>query len=623
MIYSRNSNITLELINTPRRLNQLLKDIDFAKIVSFDIETTGLSLYSDELLGFGLAVGPTEGFYIPFGHMPPTQGELFRAPLKQLKKKQVFDKIIPFLKERQLITHNAVFDFKFMLKEGIDLRPNLYFDTMVACHILDATISHALENCINRLFGYKPQSYKEATKKGNLQILPLEPDVLDYAGPDPVHCFMLYLKYKGLIDERHPDLYYGIEFPVMGINTELEFNGVRIDLDYLNRIENTLKSKMKVMESKVKSTAGNILSILEIFDSEETLNDYLGQLNLNSHQQLGQLLYEHCGIKYPPKTPKGAYKTDVPSLTTLLNRKKVHRRCDSYVRSLLKLLVDYSNLQQNLSYLTKSIRGNLDPDGKIRTNYRYVRSGRFSSAPNLQNIPRKSQTDIRRCFIPDDPETQTFLIIDYKGQEARLLALLCRDEHMIQAFKDGEDVHLTTASLLFEKDEEDITEKERYKGKTAFFADAYGATPWRLGKIIGVKDEDEIKRRMDRLWERFPGVKKWKENTIDQIFQNHEVFTYWGRRLYVLPNFDSNIRSGVNFRVQGSGADMLKQGMAILSARPNLYNKDLQGALTKFSDEVRLVLHTHDDMIVQVPKEVAKEVGKEIGKVLTMKIYSY
>lgn len=562
-----------QIIQTPEALallvNRLKTHTNPEKPVAWDTETTSLEPRDANLVGIGCCWGSelSDLAYIPLNH---TQGEM-------LNIEQVLEDLRPILESEEYpkTLQNAKFDRLILRSKGITLK-GVVFDTMLASYIINPESSHNLTDLSLRYLpdlGIVAQSYSKLVPKGKTMAdLDIE-SVANYCGLDVFITFQITQKMQDILKDlpRLNDLLRQVEQPLEPILAEMEFQGIRIDIDYLNHLSKQLGETLKNLEKGAHKAAG------ELF-------------NLGSPKQLSELLFDQLQLdrKKSRKTKTG-YSTDATVLEKLKNDHPVINYILEY-RTLSKLKSTYVDA---LPELVRSDTGRVHTD----FNQAITSTGRLSSShPNLQNIPIRTEfsRQIRKAFIPESG----WLLVsaDYSQIELRILAHLSQERLLIEAYNNNQDVHSLTAKLLFNKDE--ITPEERRLGKIINFGVIYGMGAQRFAREVGVS-ATEGQQFIDRFNSQYPGVFQYLESQKLAAINQGYVETILGRRRYFegLKGRDRDrlsyqdeqmLRAAANAPIQGSSADIIKIAMIKLNEILKNY-------------QARLLLQVHDELVFEVP----------------------
>ena len=537
--------------------------------ICFDLETSGLDIFTSRIVGISLAVEPHKAWYIPFtaGADRNTIESSYAAILKPLFE---CEKIIK-------VGQNMKFDILFMRTLGIEVK-GFKGDTMLMHYLLDPEARHNMDALSERYLNYSPIPIEALIGKGVQQItmdmVGIE-RVAEYAAEDADITLQLYNTLRPLVEkEQLWQLYCTIEEPMIDVLVDMEWNGVKIDSNALHNYSVTLSAQLVALESKIRTMA-----------DEPTLN-------VNSGRQLGEILFAKMRIAEKPKMTKTKqFCTDEEYLKGFAAEYEIVRTILEY-RGVKKLLSTYIDaLPQLVNPVT----------GRIHTSYNQAvtATGRLSSSnPNLQNIPIRDAIGrpIREAFIPSQPDRE-LLSADYSQVELRLMAHLSGDESLCEAFRNGEDIHAATAAKIFGKSIGEVTAEERRRAKTANFGIIYGISPFGLAQRLDIP-RSEAKALIDGYFASYPKVKEYMDRTVSEAHQSGCVSTIFSRRRY-LDGIDSNNantralaeRNAINAPIQGSAADIMKIAMVGVAK-----------AFKEHKLRSQLILQVHDEIVVDLVK---------------------
>ncbi|BBA79939.1 DNA polymerase I [cyanobacterium endosymbiont of Rhopalodia gibberula] len=595
------SQINPEIITNLEQLNKLVSRlkqyIGSQHFIAWDTETTSLEPRDAELVGIGCCWGHaiTDIAYIPTGHTKGTQ----------LKKKVILDKLRPILENDQYakVFQNTKFDRLVLHHQGIKLT-GVVFDTMLASYVLHPEMSHNLSDlCYRYLPEISPQSYKELGIIKGKTIASLDIKIVaNYCGMDAYITYLLVNQLEKELKsiETLKKLLIEVEQPLESVLAVMENTGVRIDTNYLQKLSQQLQQDLEFIEQRAYQEAGE-------------------KFNLSSPKQLGEVLFEKLDLsrKKSRKTKLG-YSTDHATLEKLQGDHPI---------------VDYILEHRTLSKLKSTYVDALpalvrDDTQRIHTNFNQTvtATGRLSSSnPNLQNIPIRSQFSrkLRQAFIPK--ENWLLVSADYSQIELRILAHLSQESVLLEAYRNGQDVHTVTAKLLFNK--ETITPEERNLGKTINFGVIYGMGAQRFAREAGVTAA-EGKIFIDKYHQRYAKVFEFLEKTKKEAITRGFVTTILGRRRYFNfvtyslkklkgtnpKNINLNelhlnytdaqlLRAAANAPIQGSSADIIKAAMI-----------KIQEILSHY--KANLLLQVHDELVFEVPLEEWDELQKKIKQTM-------
>jgi DNA polymerase-1 len=559
------------LLEDEAQIQKLIHDIKAKKYFTFDTETTGLDSLVAEIVGLSICIKEKEAFYMPIS-------EDREEAIKQLGIfKELFED-----EEIEKIAQNIKYDKHILLRYGIEVKGK-QFDTMLAHYLLEPDMRHNMDSMAKNYLNYEPVSITTLIgKKGKNQLsfkqVAIEKQV-EYAAEDADITFQLSKIFRALCKENEvEELMQTIEIPLVNVLTDMEEEGINIDVDFLNDYEVTLAKELEIQEAKIYELSGV-------------------RFNLSSPKQLGEVLFDKMEIPYKgKKTKTGQYSTGEDKLQTL----KKDNPIVAYIlefRQISKLLSTY------VSAIPKLINSNT---GRLHTTFSQAvaATGRLSSVnPNIQNIPIRTERGrkVREAFIPRSEE-YTLLAADYSQIELRLIAEMSKDKVMLEAFNNGEDIHTLTASKVFKVDLEDVTREMRSNAKVVNFGIIYGVSAFGLSQQTDMSRK-ESKATIDAYFETYPGIKEYMDNNIAKARDNGYVETIMGRKR-ILKNIDSqnailrgaSERIAINAPIQGSAADLIKIAMI------NVFDE-----MNKRSLKSKMLLQVHDELIFDVFKPELEE----------------
>lgn len=574
---------TYTLITEEKELRQLVARLKKAHVFVFDTETTSTNALQSELVGVSFALKPREAYYIAVQSPPGTESrDLFgdRAKVDSGEQGLDPDVVIKSLKpilENSATTkvgHNIKYDMLVLSQYGIETAGPVV-DTMVASYVLRADGRHGLDASAREHLGYKMVSYKELTGTGKdqkgIREVPLEA-LSDYSCEDSDITFRLYDEFRRKLKSASmTKLCEEMEFPLVPVLARMEQAGIAIDVDYLRKMSGVMEGQLANLTKDIHKIAG-------------------GPFNINSTQQLGEVLFQKLGLRTVKKTKTG-FSTDVGVLEELRSEHEI-----------VEHLLEYRQLSKLKSTYVDALPALINPGtGRVHTSYNQTiaATGRLSSSdPNLQNIPIRTEIgrSIRKGFIPGGKGNR-ILSADYSQIELRVMAHISGDEGLSQAFRNQEDVHTTTASKVFGVPLKEVTRDMRRKAKEVNFGIMYGIGPFGLGTRLEIS-QAEAKEIIARYFERFPKVKHYINDTIETARVRGYVETMRGRRRYLpdLRSGNQNIRSNaerqaINMPIQGTAADMIK--LAMIRIDKAIRSKDLQ---------TRMLLQVHDELVFELAK---------------------
>jgi len=547
-------------------LKLFIKQLMNQTSVCFDTETTGLNPLNAELVGIAFSWEAHKGFYIPF-------------PESFEESQQLIELFRPFFESTHIekIGQNLKYDLKVLHKYKIDVKGPL-FDTMIAHYLINADMRHNMEVLAETYLNYSPISIVDLIgKKGKNQLsmrdVSLE-KLTEYAVEDADITFQLASHFKKeLTDAETLKLFNDIEIPLVKVLASMELEGIKLDTEFLKSLSTDLNSDIASLETKIYEAAG------------ETFN-------IASPKQLGVILFEKLKlVDKPKKTKTGQYSTAEDVLSYLAKDHEIIQHILEY-RGLAKLKSTY------VDALPEQV---LESTGHIHTEYMQTvaSTGRLSSTnPNLQNIPIRTERgrQVRKAFIPRNEE-YTLLAADYSQIELRVIAAMSQEETMIEAFKNGEDIHASTASKVFNVPLDEVTREQRGNAKTVNFGIIYGVSAFGLSNQTDLS-RTEAKELIETYYETYPKLRKYMSSQVDFARDHGYVTTLSNRRRYLKDINSQNAivrgaaeRNAVNAPIQGSAADVIKIAMI------NIYNKLEEGGF-----KTKMLLQVHDELVFDVYK---------------------
>ncbi len=550
------------IIDTPALRKSLIHFLSLQEEFCFDTETTSTDPYESELVGMSFAYLKNEAFYVP---IPANQTEA-----KQIvhEFKNIFEN--PHIKK---IGQNIKYDVIVLKNYDIEVQ-GISFDTMLAHYLIDPDTRHNMDVLAENYLHYSPISIETLIGKGKNQGSMREVEiekVAEYAAEDADITLQLKNVFVPILKKDNlEELFHKVEMPLIEVLADIERNGVKIDVEALNLYSKDLEKELKDIEQSIYSLAGE-------------------PFNISSPQQLGKILFEKLKlVDKPKKTKTGQYATGEEILATLTEHQIV-REIQEY-RQMLKLKSTYIDALPTL--VSKK-------DGLIHTSYNQAvaATGRLSSNnPNLQNIPIRTERgkEIRKAFVP---RSEDFIIVsaDYSQVELRIMASFSKDAAMVEAFRQGKDIHTATASKIFKVPENEVSSDMRRKAKTANFGIIYGISAHGLSQRLNIPRK-EAAQIIDAYFAEFPAVKTYMDEVI-QFAQEHEyVETMLGRRRYLRDINSRNFtqksfaeRNAINAPIQGSAADIIK--LAMIHIHQWLKSEKLKS---------KMIMQVHDELVFDV-----------------------
>lgn len=562
--------VNYKLITNEDEAAELARTLSGKELFVFDTETNSLNTFTALLAGCAFCHTPGEAYFVALNPYE-SHGDLFsNKPVDDRLPLEAFIKLFkPVLENRKIkkVCQNGKFDISVLRSYGIET-DGFYFDTMLASYILDPDQKHNMDSLSEKYLNYSPIRLSEiigAKKNPSVMFdVPAE-NLSDYSAEDADITYKLYKKLDSeLSKENLSNVAYEIEFPLVKVLEEMERTGVNIDTSILKNLSDDLSVMMQEQTSKIYSLAG------EVF-------------NINSTQQLQKILFNKLGLTPASKTKTG-YSTDAKTLESLRGE-----------HDIIDLLLDYRQVSKLKSTYADALPTLINPaTGRIHTSYNQTiaSTGRLSSNdPNLQNIPIRTELgkEIRKAFVPKD-KNHLILSADYSQIELRIMAHLSGDENLIKAFQDGEDIHRSTASKVFNVSPSEVTSDMRRKAKEVNFGILYGLGPFGLKQRLGIT-QMHAKEIIDTYFKTFPKVKQFMNESALKAKEKGYAETTTGRRRY-LKNINSKNaavrqfeeRVAVNMPIQGTAADMIKIAMI------RIYDE-----LKKY--KTKMLLQVHDELV--------------------------
>ncbi|MFC2045490.1 DNA polymerase I [Chloroflexota bacterium] len=569
-------------VNTATALDDLVSRLSSVESFAFDLETTSLNAISAQLVGISLSLAPGEAYYIPVGHVG-------WGTVEQLPMEHVLARLKPVLESTTIakIAHNGKYDMTVLAENGINVS-NVTFDTMIAAHLLGEK-SLGLKLLAFARLGIEMTPIETLIGSGIKQISMSQVDVnqaADYACADADMTIRLKeLFEEDLHQQELWQLFSEVEIPLVPVLVSMERNGFTLDRELLREMSQKLGEQLIQLELNVYNSIGH-------------------QFNINSPQQLSNVLFEELGLPKSRKT-KGGYSTGGSILDELRG-----------VHPIIEYIMDYRQLAKLKSTYIDALPALINPKtGRVHTSFNQTRTatGRLSSSePNLQNIPIRGELakQIRQAFIA--PPGFTLLAGDYSQIDLRALAHLSQDESLLSAFHHDEDIHAATAARLFSLDTSKVTSDMRRLAKTVNFGVIYGMSEYGLEQATELSREDAGKF-ITSYFASYPGVKQYLDSTKRQARETGCVQTLLGRRRFIpeiaSPNRqvrEAAERMAINMPVQGTSADIIKVAMINL-------NKEMAEHRLKS----KMLLQVHDELIFEVPEDELATMSQLVPKIMS------
>lgn len=569
------------LIDTPELRQSLIHFLSLQDEICFDTETTNVDAVEADLVGLSFAYRAGEAYYVP-------------TPANREEAQAIVDEFKPIFANEKItkIAQNIKYDLMVLAQYGIEVKGKTY-DTMLAHYIIEPEKRHGMDILAEDFLHYTPVSIdeligKKGAKQGNMRDVEFE-KIKEYAAEDADITLQLKGKLHPLLAQNPSavKLLEEVEMPLTQVLSDIEMEGVRLDIDFLKDMSKTLEKDMLEVQTKVFELAGQ-------------------EFNIGSPKQLGEILFDK--LKLDPKAKKtktGQYMTGEEVLSKLESEHEIARK-----------ILDFRELQKLKSTYVDALPLMISPrTGRVHTSFNQAvtATGRLSSTnPNLQNIPIRTARgrEIRKAFIPKNDD---FLILsaDYSQIELRIMAAVAKDESMIEAFNQGRDIHATTAAKVFNVSLDEVTSDMRRKAKTVNFGIIYGVSAFGLAQQIAIS-RTEAKEIIDSYWREFPAIKRYMDTAVIDARDKGYVETILGRRRYLRDINSNNMvergfaeRNAVNAPIQGSAADMIK--VAMIKVNDFIKQEKLQS---------RIILTVHDELVFDVHKSELELMKTKVNELM-------
>ena len=576
-----------KIITDTQDLCELIEILSGKKVISFKLLADFQNAVNFKI--YGIALGfrddisydknklvtlsdsmPAQTFYIPILHNLS----------KQLDLKFVLAKLKPILENNDIkkLTHDVKIEECMLNFFDIDFS-GVVFGTMLASYIKDSNANSDFDiQCMEQINHILPTIVSN-TKKSSLSDNDVD-TMKNYSGDVMASLFELTLYWVKLLEDKEYEILTDIEIPLAYVLAQMESNGVSIDKKYLDELTNEFNTKTSTIASRIFELAGE-------------------EFNINSPKQVGNILFDKMQLKSKKKRGKAKNSTSAEVLTAL---------ADEY--EIAKLILDYRKYAKLKSTYTEALPALVSPiDGRIHTSYNQTvtTTGRLSSSnPNLQNIPIRTEegNKIRQAFVPSDRANYLIMSADYSQIELRLLAHVSEDEHLIEAFNSGIDVHTLTASKVFEVPIEEVTKEMRYKAKAVNFGIVYGQSKYGLAKALKITPA-EAENFINKYFETYPKINEYMSKMVELVEKQGYVETIFGRRRYLDNEINSPNamirefakRAAINHPMQGSASDLIKLAMIDFSKR--LKDNNLKS---------KLIIQVHDELVIETAKDELEQV---------------
>ena len=485
--------------------------------------------------------------------------------------------LIPLLKDKVVYTYNAKALEIIMRRNNLELAP-VNYDLMIAAYLVNAFTKDDIAYLMNPQM-YSVEFYENNAKNNFADKEKLKKEIVLKSRfiYDTRDIYINELKKEAMYE-----LFANIEMPLTYVLADMEYIGVPIDSNILDEIKAEAEAKLEIITKEIYNMAGCVF-------------------NISSPKQLGEVIYGKLGIAVGKKTQKG-YKTDADTLKKLIDRHPI-----------ISLILEYRNFSKILSTYTISLENAKFPDNKIHTIFKQTltRTGRLSSVePNLQNIPIRGEEGrkVRRAFIPSN---DLFLSIDYSQIELRILAHISDSKELIEAFRNGQDIHTKVAADIYGVEEGDVTKLMRSTAKAVIFGIVYGISGFGLGENLNI-DRKQAQEFINKYYELYPGVKNYMDNIVKEAYETGSVRTLFNRKRTIeeLNNKNYMIRSSgeriaLNTPIQGTSADIIKKAMVLVFEE-----------FKKANIKSKMVLQIHDELVIDTIKEEEEQVTEIVKNVM-------
>ncbi len=551
-----------QLIQEAKERKALIKTLEESEAFAIDTETSAINPHQAQLVGISISTQPGKGYYLPVNGDP----DLAEAIIKDLKPVLANDKVMK-------IGQNIKYDLLVLKNRGMPMDGPI-FDTMIAHYLIEPEQRHNMDYLAETYLQYQPVPIEDLIgKKGKNQgnMGQLKPETIkDYACEDADITYQLYQHfYQMLDDEDYSKLYKEIEGPLIYVLTEMEYEGVKVDQEQLDNFSIELEQEMQSLEATIHEMAGE-------------------KFNINSPKQLGDILFEKLNLD--PNAKKTQKSQQYSTNEEVLNKLAANH-------DIAQKVLDYRSVQKLKSTYVDALPELINPNtGRIHTSYQQAvaATGRLSSTnPNLQNIPIRTEKGrrIREAFVPRE-EGYSILAADYSQIELRLVADISGDESLKEAFKDGQDIHASTAAKIYNIPMDRVTDDMRRSAKTVNFGIIYGISAFGLSQRLTIprKEASEI---IESYFQAFPKVKSYMNEQIEFARKHGYVKTLFGRkrRLQDINSGNSTQRgfaerNAINSPIQGTAADMIKKAMV-----------DVHSAMKAQNFQSKMTMQVHDELI--------------------------
>ena len=569
-------------IKKEQELEKIINILEKKSLISIDTETSSLNPIEADLVGISICYSPNEAYYIPLKHK---NDKCLDKTLVLKKIKKIFED--PSIKK---IGQNIKFDHMILKRQGIDVEP--IEDTMLLSYTLDAGINrHNLDTLSEIHLNHKTISFKDLVGSGKNKIIFEEVDLkkaTEYAGEDADVTFRLFESLKKRLDkEKLNRIYEFFEKPMIKILSEIEMNGIKIDSEHLKNLSKNFTDKIKKIEKEIFSLAKK-------------------EFNIGSPKQLGEIIYNDLKITKLKRTKKGSLATSASVLEDLSY--KGHK--------FPSLVLDWRQLSKLKNTYTDALQEHVNSKtNRVHTSFLLAatNTGRLASSdPNLQNIPVKTVDgrEIRKAFVAE--KNNILISADYNQVEMKILADLADVKELKKAFVNKEDIHILTASQVFNVPIKKVDENLRRKAKTINFGIIYGITQYGLAKQISVSNQEALEF-INAYFKKFPEIKEYMDKTIKFCRKNGYVNNIFGRRIHLRGINDKNFsvrsfqeRAAINAPIQSSAADIIRLAMIKINELEK----------SKKIHDAKMLLQIHDELVFECLKSNQTVVEKVVKKAM-------
>ena len=598
--------IRLHIVDNLNKLDDLIANLNSQSEFALDTETDSLNLRDNPIVGISICFNDSDGYYLPLQHKDDNNLDIIDA----------LTKFKPILESENILkfAHNVNFDYSVLVaqykKLNLDLNiKNFNFDTLLAAHILNYP-NLGLKNIVKDLFSIDLKPITEIIGSGKNQDKMSAKkihEVAEYAIHDAYYTYKLKkILERELIENNYQHLFEEIEMKLIPVLIEMQNNGMPLNTNYLNDLDKEFTIKIKDIESKAKNITNK-------------------EINLNSPKQLSEILFEDLDLPKSKKTKSG-YSTDSQSISDLKNKLYDKLKStenynptleDSRNIQFLTLIQDYREISKLLSTYIKILPELVNEDTKrvhTKFNQSVTATGRLSSTePNLQTIPKKSELGklVRSSFAIKNND-QELVSADYSQIELRVLAHFSKDENLINAFNDGEDIHNFTAAMMYNCKKEDVTSQMRRISKILNFGVLYGLSPYGISRQTDLNVQ-QGKDFIEMYFTRFPAILNYIYKIKEDAKKTGYVSTFFGRKRYIqeLKSNDKRIqahgeRMAINMPIQGTAAEIIK--LAMIKISNEISNSKISS---------KMLLQIHDELVFESNKSDSKQLVNMLSNIMT------